>query len=373
MKHFPQEDIEIIQYWINHEKAQKSWAEEFKIKYNPKNWFLEILEAQILKEKPDVIYNTTITVIPYSFIEHIKKKIKKNILWVSYYGVIRVGEFVRFKEYDLLLTGFRELEKELSNENQKYEFFPHYFDDKLCQSSFNSKRNKSLSFAGLLSANYADGNIYLYRRQVVETLMELCNMETSSELNDDNNNPKEAIRQRICKIRYEIYQLLNSLPQPLRFLKLIRGLKEVSQWEVEVKADHFFNPRLMKQVLPPCFGIQLYESLNDSKITLNVHGNVNANYGRAKFAAGNIRLFEATGAGCCLLTDHLPHLEEFFSADEEIVTFRNKGEAVEKAKYLMDNPSKAESIARKGHKKAWKYHSSKTRANQFTKILKKYV
>jgi spore maturation protein CgeB len=104
-----------------------------------------------------------------------------------------------------------------------------------------------------------------------------------------------------------------------------------------------------------------------------VHGNVNANYGKAKFAAGNIRLFEATGAGCCLLTDHLPHLEEFFIADEEIVTFRNKEEAVEKAKYLMDNPKIAESIAKKGHDKAWKCHSSEIRANQFTTILKKYV
>ena len=80
MKHFPQGGIEIIQFWINHEKAQKSWAEEFKIIYNSKNWFLEIFEAQILTEKPDVIYNTTLTVIPYSFIEYVKKKIKSKII-----------------------------------------------------------------------------------------------------------------------------------------------------------------------------------------------------------------------------------------------------------------------------------------------------
>lgn len=373
MKHFPREGIEIIQYWINYEKAQKSWAEEFKIIYNPKNWFLEILEAQILRDAPDVVYNTTLTVIPYEFIQRIKQKVKKKIYWISYYGVKRLGEFVQFKEYDLFVTGFRELEKELKTENQKHEFLPHYFDDHLCESSFNFNRSKSLSFAGSLTLNFNDGNIFLYRRHVVEALMDRYKMKTSSELNHDNNNPKEAIRQRICKIRYEIHQLLNSLPQPFRLLNLIRGLKEIPDWAVEVKADHFFNPRLMKHVLPPCFGYQLYKLLNDSKVTLNVHGNVNANYGKAKFAAGNIRLFEATGAGCCLLTDHLPHLEEFFIADEEIVTFRNKEEAVEKAKYLMDNPKIAESIAKKGHDKAWKCHSSEIRANQFTTILKKYV
>ena len=39
VKHFPMEGVEIVQYWINHEQAQKSWAKEFKIKYNPENWF----------------------------------------------------------------------------------------------------------------------------------------------------------------------------------------------------------------------------------------------------------------------------------------------------------------------------------------------
>ena len=78
----------------------------------------------------------------------------------------------------------------------------------------------------------------------------------------------------------------------------------------------------MKKVAPPLFGSKLYELLTDSLITLNVHGHVNANYGKAKFAAGNIRLFEATGAGCCLLTDHLPHIEEFFIPDEEIITYK---------------------------------------------------
>ena len=373
VKHFPMEGVEIVQYWINHEQAQKSWAKEFKIKYNPENWYLEILEAQILREDPEVIYNTTLTVIPYQFIERINQKFKKRPFWISYYGVRRFGEFLKFKEYDLFITGFRELEKELRVENQKYKFFPQYFDDQLCDSSFNPDRSKILTFAGSLTYKLNDDYGFSYRRRLVETLMDACNLEAYSELNNDNNNPKEAIRQRICKIRYEIHELLNSLPQPLRFLNHLPGLKEVPDWEVEVKADYFFNPRLMKSVHPPCYGAQLYNLLSDSKITLNVHGHVNANYGQAKFAAGNIRLFEATGSGCCLLTDRLPFLDEFFIPDEEVITYRNKFEAVEKAKYLLDNPSLAESIARKGHAKAWAHHTSKIRAKEFCKILEQNV
>ena len=362
-----------MQYWINHEQAQKSWAKEFRVKYNEKNWFLEILEAQILKESPDVVYNTTLTIIPYELLQSIKQKSKKKVFWISYYGVRRFGEFLQFKEYDLFITGFRELENELRAENQKYEFLPHYFDDQLCKSSFNSNRSKSLTFAGSLTYKLNDDHGFSYRRRLVEALMDTCNLETYSELNNDNNNPREAIRQRICKIRYEIHHLLNSLPLPLRFLNLLPGLREVTDWEVEVKADFFFNPRLMKKVAPPLFGSKLYELLTDSLITLNVHGHVNANYGKAKFAAGNIRLFEATGAGCCLLTDHLPHIEEFFIPDEEIITYKNRSEAVEKARFLEENPKFAESIARRGHAKAWKDHTSEKRAEEFCEIIKKYV
>lgn len=373
VKHLHRHGIDFVQYWINHEQAQKSWAKEFKIKYTEKNWFFEILEAQILMEDPDVIYNSTLTVIPYEFIERIKQKVKKKVFWISYYGVRRFGEFIRFKEYDLFVTGFRELEKELKVENQKYEFLPQYFDDQLCKSTFNPVRKHSFTFAGSLTYKLNDDHGFSYRRRLVETLMDTCALETYSELNYDNNNPKEAIRQRICKIRYEVYHLLNYLPYPIRGLNLLPGLKEVPDWEVEVKADYFFNPRLMKKVFPPCFGSNLYKLLYNSEITFNTHGHVNANYGKANFAAGNIRLFEATGAGCCLLTDHLPHLEEFFIPDEEIVTYRNQSEAVEKAKYLKENPKFTASIARKGHIKAWKNHTSSNRAKEFSNILKKYV
>ena len=67
-----------------------------------------------------------------------------------------------------------------------------------------------------------------------------------------------------------------------------------------------------------------------------MHGHVNANYEKAKFAAGNIRLFEATGAGCCQ-HDHLPHLEEFFIPDKEIIL--QKSVRSRKSKISKKNPN----------------------------------
>jgi hypothetical protein len=203
--------------------------------------------------------------------------------------------------------------------------------------------------------------------------MDSANLKCFSELNTNNNNPKEAIRQRFCALRYELFNLLNSLPYPLPFFNKLPFLRQVAEWEVKPKPDYFFNPRLMKKVKKPKYGRSLYQGLRNSKITLNVHGNVNANYGKDRFAAGNIRLFEATGSGCCLLTDNLPNLEEFFTPDEEIVTYRNHFEASEKASFLLDNPLEAKKIARKGRERAWKNHSSSIRAKEFVQILSQNV
>lgn len=368
VSHLHKYGVEVVQFWINFEIAQKSWAKEFKAKYIDKNWYLDILEAQILHEKPDVIYNTTLTAIPYSFIEEVKKKLKKTTLWISYYGVPRVGEFRRFNQYDLFLTGFRELEKELSAENQVSHFFPHYFDDRFCSKSFQEERKFDFSFIGSLCYKFDDHG-FNYRRRLVQELMDECNLRAYSHLNEDLNSPKEALRQRLCAVRYEIYNLLISLPKPLVFLSKLPLIRQVREWEVRPNPDYFFNARLTPKVLPPKYGKQMYDCLAQSKMTLNVHGQVDANFGQIKFAAGNIRLFEATASGCCLLTDDLPNLKEFFKPDEEIVTYSNHLEAREKALFLMNNQTYAKQIAQAGHKRAWQEHSSSSRAIEFVKIL----
>ncbi|MFP4487401.1 MAG: hypothetical protein ACLFOC_10585, partial [Campylobacterales bacterium] len=60
----------------------------------------------------------------------------------------------------------------------------------------------------------------------------------------------------------------------------------------------YFN----KPFSPPVFGLDMYQLLADSKIILNIHATTKN--------AGNLRLYEATGIGTCLLTDRQEGLEE---------------------------------------------------------------
>src|ERR1043166_4762805 len=65
----------------------------------------------------------------------------------------------------------------------------------------------------------------------------------------------------------------------------------------------------------PLFGLEMYQVLFDSLITFNSHGD------NSPKKAANMRLYEATGVGTCLLTDWKENLNEFFEPDVEVVTY----------------------------------------------------
>ena len=72
---------------------------------------------------------------------------------------------------------------------------------------------------------------------------------------------------------------------------------------------------------------------------------------------GNLRLFEATGVGTCLLTDTGQNMIELYEPDTEIVTYGSAEEAIEKVNYLLENESERASIASAGQKKTLSSHT----------------
>ena len=60
-------------------------------------------------------------------------------------------------------------------------------------------------------------------------------------------------------------------------------------------------------------GLDYYKLLSQSSITFNKHAD--KSYG----SVGNMRMFEATGVGTCLLTDTGENMKDLFEADKEVV------------------------------------------------------
>jgi spore maturation protein CgeB len=107
----------------------------------------------------------------------------------------------------------------------------------------------------------------------------------------------------------------------------------------------------------------MYKVLSNSRISLNTHIDVAGSF------AANMRLFEATGVGSCLVTDYKSNLADFFKIDEEVVTYKSASECISKIKFLLSNENERKKIAIAGQKRTLSDHTYSNRIKTFIKFL----
>lgn len=82
------------------------------------------------------------------------------------------------------------------------------------------------------------------------------------------------------------------------------------------------------------------------------------------------RIFEAAGAGACIITDHWPGIEEFFEPGKEILVAHNADQVVD---ILMDlSPAKARIIGEAAYDKVIREHTYRHRANLLEATLSEF-
>lgn len=126
--------------------------------------------------------------------------------------------------------------------------------------------------------------------------------------------------------------------------------------------EHFFSP-LRRRMHGPLYGRAMFAQLRRSAITLNCH------IAMAQPSAGNMRLFEATGAGACLVTDSRSDLHEIFALESEVVTYDSIAECVEKVCWLQDNPAAAAEIGARGQRRTLAAHTFTQRAAELEGLI----
>lgn len=92
----------------------------------------------------------------------------------------------------------------------------------------------------------------------------------------------------------------------------------------------------------------------------------------AKGYADNMRLFQATGVGSCLITDAAANMSDLFVDGQEIVTYDSLNDCLEKIRYLLDHEAEREKIAKAGQKRTLKCHTTFHRCLQIHEILQAF-
>ena len=127
------------------------------------------------------------------------------------------------------------------------------------------------------------------------------------------------------------------------------------------------HPHLAKIHQGERWGRDMYQILLRSKVTLNRHISVSGNY------ANNMRLFEATGTGALLITDYKENLHSYFNIGDEILAYSSLDEAADMAKWAIDNPVEAASIALQGQQRTLADHTYDGCMVKLDQILSKFV
>jgi spore maturation protein CgeB len=94
----------------------------------------------------------------------------------------------------------------------------------------------------------------------------------------------------------------------------------------------------------------MFGVLQASDVSINSHGDAVA-------MAANMRLFEITGCGSCMLTDWKPDIADVFEPDRETLTFRSAAECAEKVTWLLDHPRERLAIAAAGQRRTLADHT----------------
>jgi hypothetical protein len=122
---------------------------------------------------------------------------------------------------------------------------------------------------------------------------------------------------------------------------------------------------LFGKVAPALWGRDMYALLRRSSITINHHGDVPP-------FANNMRLYEATGMGCLLVTDYKDNLHEMFEPEREVVTYRDGAECVDKILFYLDdrNGGERDRIAAAGQRRTLHEHTYQARMKHLLELIR---
>lgn len=127
------------------------------------------------------------------------------------------------------------------------------------------------------------------------------------------------------------------------------------------------NSAIVRSFRGPLWGVEMYQALRDARIVFNRHISVADGY------ANNMRLYETTGVGTLLLTDHKQNLREMFEQGREVVAYRDANECAELANYYLKHESEREKIAAAGQQRTLREHTWHDRMKEMVDIIERYL
>jgi hypothetical protein len=404
------------------EPLQARWAVEHGIGLDSQDWQEQVLLEQIRTIQPDVLYLQDIYCMPFEVRRSLKGRFPFLKLVVLYKGF--PGAFKELEGIDLILAGYPLLARQFSETGHPHvELVYHSFDGTIPIPEPNPARpSPGFSFVGSTGCGLV-GNQHKKRYHTLLALMARTPLEVwgnearlgssvslekrptrriashpfkrclgwipSAQLERMlkwswfpkafSEKVNEALLEQMASVLFpklgerglEILVANNTLPGYFRHLAEIYlsewrafpifGLQEPAEGDPSVVRTDPSQPWIPLSLVypnrchPAVFGEEMLGLLHCSRVSLNMHTDA------VQGEAANMRLFEVTGIGGCLLTDGGSNLKDLFEPDVEVAVYANLDECREKSTYLMENRQARDALAEAGRKRTLRSHTTALR------------
>lgn len=349
---------DVLEVLANVDLVQKKWATERGFAYDDTTWKYDILKGQILEFQPEILFVADMFQFSPEWIQAVRDSCPSIRLVMGWCGGPWPNDAL-FNAYDFTLSCVPEIVEILSKEGHRTFHLDHSFDPRILDRiDTTHPPTIDVSFIGNINRN---SQFHVARDAILERLVADVSVEifTLALYADDSFSTNAR---RLAKV--QVFQLLQRLKriglstqrvEHLPFFKSVANLTAAPRRAI--------NPKLKPFMQPPRFGIPMFQTLRDSRATFNSHIDLSAN------SASNMRLFEATGVGTCLITDHKANLHKLFEPDRETLTYKSPDECLDKVKWVLANPTSCAEIAQAGQTRTLKDHTLALRALQLDEIL----
>lgn len=328
----------------NAEFLQKAWADENDFKFDKEFWLFEIAAAQIKIFRPDVLLIADYSTFTAEFIRNIKRECASIRLVLGWCGA-PFQNFDVMRQWDIALSCVPELVAEFKNNgiesfHVNHAFAPHVLNE----IDSNSEPNIDFAFIGSI---LKQSRFHIERERLLMYLIENTNLQIWSDVKRESSEKRNNFSLRNAA------RLIAHAPE-----KLLNKLSKVNQ-----NSPPQIDENILRRAHAPVFGLEMFQKLRASRVVFNQHIDI------SPVSASNMRLFETTGVGACLLTDWKENLSELFAPDEEILTYDSAEECAEKVKYILDREPLRRQIAEAGQRRTLREHNFENRAARIDEII----
>jgi len=338
----------------NAQALQNAWAKEHGSEHAGNSLLLE----QLKTHQPEILFIQNSIDFHESFIRTIKEEVKSVKLLIGHCCTPYTPDNMKaFRQYDLMLSCSETFLSQFSENNIRSYLFPHAIEASLIQKiSQPDEPSNEIVFIGSL----------LYRKEFHSQRISYIEEIFKARLPLTVYGLLERDSWHTLKMKQSAYLLLKML-QSLGFQNIRNRalLQKVAQLKEMPRRSRYSEEILRNIRQGQIFGLEMLKTIARYTIGFNMHAEVAGEY------AANVRMFEVSGVGSLLVTDHKKRIESLFEPDREILTYRSKEECTEKLRWAIEHPEEARKIALAGQKRTLRDHSVEKRAEQLYEIIRK--